>query len=133
MPGYTAKQIDEMEGAFGGGLKKARAELGVSSFGMQVVDLPPNYSDYPEHDHEQDGQEEVYSVMRGSGAIDIEGERIELTPEVMVRVGPGIKRKLFAGPEGLRVLALGGKPGEPYAIAEFTELSSASAWPQGGG
>jgi mannose-6-phosphate isomerase-like protein (cupin superfamily) len=127
MPGYTAKQIDEMEGAFGGGLKKARAELGVSSFGMQVVDLPPNYSDYPEHDHEQDGQEEVYSVMRGSGAIEVEGERIELTPDVMIRVGPGIKRKLFAGPEGLRVLALGGKPGEPYAIAEFTELSSASA------
>jgi mannose-6-phosphate isomerase-like protein (cupin superfamily) len=126
MPGSTAKQIDEMEGAFGGGLKKARAELGVSSFGMQVVDLPPNYSDYPEHDHAEDGQEEVYSVMRGSGAIEVEGERLELTPDVMVRVGPGIKRKLFAGPEGMRVLALGGKPGEAYAITEFTELTSAA-------
>ena len=30
-----------MEGAFGGGLKKARAELGVASFGMQVVDPAP--------------------------------------------------------------------------------------------
>jgi mannose-6-phosphate isomerase-like protein (cupin superfamily) len=127
MSNYTAKQIDEMEAAFGGGMKKARAELGVESFGMQVIDLPPNYSDYPEHDHESDGQEEVYSVMRGSGEIDVEGERIALNSDVLVRVGPGIKRKIYAGPEGLRLLALGGTPGAAYEAAEFTELSGASA------
>lgn len=127
MSDYTAKQIDEMEAAFGGGMKKARAELGVQSFGMQVIDLPPNYADYPEHDHEEDGQEEVYSVMRGSGAIEIEGERLDLTPDVLVRVGPGIKRKLFAGPEGVRVLALGGKAGSAYEIREFSELTGTSA------
>jgi mannose-6-phosphate isomerase-like protein (cupin superfamily) len=127
MADYTAKRIDEMEAAFGGGLKKARAELGVASFGMQVIDLPPNYGDYPEHDHESDGQEEVYSAMQGSGQIEIEGERIELTPDVLVRVGPGIKRKLYAGPEGLRVLALGGTPGAAYEAAEFTELTGASS------
>jgi mannose-6-phosphate isomerase-like protein (cupin superfamily) len=127
MADYTAKQIDEMEAAFGGGMKKARAELGVQSFGMQVIDLPPNYSDYPEHDHEEDGQEEVYSVMRGSGAIEIEGERLELTPDVLVRVGPGIKRKIFAGSEGVRLLALGGKPGSAYEVREFTELTGTSA------
>ena len=113
MSDYTAKQIDEMEAAFGGGMKKARAELGVQSFGMQVIDLPPNYPDYPEHDHEEDGQEEVYSVMRGSGEIDVEGERMALTPEVLVRVGPGTKRKIFAGAEGVRLLALGGTPAPP--------------------
>jgi mannose-6-phosphate isomerase-like protein (cupin superfamily) len=126
MTDYTAKRIDEMEAAFGGGMKKARAELGVESFGMQVIDLPANYGDYPEHDHEEDGQEEVYSVMHGSGQIEIEGERIELTPAVLVRVGPGIKRKLYAGPEGLRVLALGGTPGAAYEAREFTELTGAS-------
>ena len=127
MADYTAKQIDEMEAAFGGGLKKARAELGVESFGMQVVDLPPNYSDYPEHDHESDGQEEVYSVMRGSGQIEVGGERLELTPDVLVRVGPGIKRKLYAGPEGLRVLALGGTPGAAYEVSEFSELTGSAS------
>ncbi len=124
MADYTAKQIDEMEGAFGGGLKKARAELGVESFGMQVVDLPPNYADYPEHDHAADGQEEVYSVITGSGELDVEGERIPLTPDVMVRVGPATKRKLYAGADGMRVLALGGTPGAVYQAAEFTELSA---------
>lgn len=127
MADYTAKQIDEMEAAFGGGMKKARAELGVASFGMQVIDLPPNYSDYPEHDHAADGQEEVYSAMRGSGEIDVEGQRIPLTPDVLVRVGPETKRKIYAGPDGLRMLALGGTPGAVYEAAEFSELSGTSA------
>jgi hypothetical protein len=124
MADYTTKQIDEMEAAFGGGMKKARAELGVASFGMQVIDLPPNYSDYPEHDHASDGQEEVYSAMRGSGEIDVEGQRIPLTPDVLVRVGPETKRKIYAGPEGLRMLALGGTPGSAYEASEFSELSA---------
>jgi mannose-6-phosphate isomerase-like protein (cupin superfamily) len=127
MSDYTTKQINQMEAAFGGGMKKARAELGVASFGMQVIDLPPNYTDYPEHDHESDGQEEVYSVMRGSGELEIEGERIALTPEVLVRVGPDTKRKIYSGPEGLRLLALGGTPGVAYEASEFTELTGTSA------
>ena len=124
MADYTTKQIDEMEATFGGGMKKARAELGVASFGMQVIDLPPNYSDYPEHDHASDGQEEVYSAMRGSGEIDVEGQRIPLTPDVLVRVGPETKRKIYAGPEGLRMLALGGTPGSAYEASEFSELGA---------
>jgi mannose-6-phosphate isomerase-like protein (cupin superfamily) len=127
MSDYTAKQINEMEAAFGGGMKKARAELGVESFGMQVIDLPPNYADYPEHDHEADGQEEVYSVLRGSGELEIGDERVALSPEVLVRVGPKTKRKVYSGAEGLRMLVLGGTPGSAYAIREFTELSGASA------
>jgi mannose-6-phosphate isomerase-like protein (cupin superfamily) len=126
MADYTAKKIGDMEAAFGGGLKKARAELGVESFGMQVIDLPPDYKDYPEHDHESDGQEEVYSVMSGSGEIDVEGERIALTPDILVRVGPATKRKLYSGPNGLRLLALGGTPGAAYEAAEFTELTGAA-------
>jgi mannose-6-phosphate isomerase-like protein (cupin superfamily) len=125
MPDYTVKSIDEMEGAFGGGLKKARAELGVTSFGMQVVDLPPNYSDYPEHDHAESAQEEVFAVLRGSGWFDVEGERVDVNPDVIVRVGATAKRKVYAGPEGLRMLALGGTPGAVYEIVEFTELTAA--------
>lgn len=125
MPDYTIKSINEMEGAFGGGLKKARAELGVTSFGMQVVDMPPNYSDYPEHDHAESAQEEVFAVLRGSGEADIEGERVALNPDVLIRIGAATKRKIYAGPEGLRMLALGGTPGAVYEIVEFTELTVA--------
>jgi mannose-6-phosphate isomerase-like protein (cupin superfamily) len=127
MPDYTVKRIDEMEGAFGGGLKKARAELGVTSFGMQVVDMPPNYADYPEHDHAEESQEEAFAVLRGSGHMDVEGERVELTPDVILRVGANAKRKIYAGPEGIRLIALGGTPGSAYEVKAFTELEGAAA------
>ena len=45
MPDYSAKRIGEMQAGFGGGFVKVRAELGVTAFGMQVIQLPPDYAD----------------------------------------------------------------------------------------
>lgn len=126
MSNYTAKHIDDMEAGFGGGFVKARAELGVSSFGMQVIRLPADFGDYPEHDHSEDRQEEVYVALDGSGWIDVEGERVELGEDVYVRVGPGVKRKVHAGSAGLKMLVIGGCPGEVYKIPASTELSSSA-------
>jgi hypothetical protein len=127
MSDYTAKKIGDMEAAHGGGFVKARAELGVTSFGMQVIQLPPGYSDYPLHDHAESGQEEVFLALTGSGWIEIDGERVDLEPELFVRVGPAPKRKVFAGSQGLRMLAIGGAPGVPYEIVAMTELEGANA------
>ncbi len=125
MADYTAKRLNEMEAGFGGGFIKARAELGVSSFGMQVIRMPADYGDYPEHDHAEDGQEEVYLPLEGSGWLDIDGDRVELDEDMLVRVGAGTKRKVYAGPEGLKMLVIGGCPGEAYKISAMTELTSA--------
>ncbi|MCW3024994.1 MAG: cupin protein [Solirubrobacterales bacterium] len=126
MADYTAKKIGDMEAGFGGGFVKARAELGVSAFGFQVIQLPPSFSDYPEHDHADSGQEEVFVALSGSGWIDIEGERVDLDGETLVRIGPATKRKVHSGPEGLRLLAIGGAPGEPYKIAPMSELGAST-------
>lgn len=125
MSDYTAKRINEMEAGYGGGFVKVRAELGVTAFGMQIIQLPPDYTDYPEHDHAETAQEEVFAVLSGSGWIDIEGERVELDPEMLVRVGAETKRKVYAGPQGLRMLVTGGCPGEAYKVAPVTELEAA--------
>jgi mannose-6-phosphate isomerase-like protein (cupin superfamily) len=122
MAGHAVKKIDEMEAVFGGGFKRARAELGVESFGMQIIDMPPNYENYPEHDHEQDGQEEVYVTLRGSGELEIEAERFPLDNDHVARVGPGIKRKVWPGDDGIRILVLGGKAGESYEAPDITKL-----------
>jgi mannose-6-phosphate isomerase-like protein (cupin superfamily) len=122
MGDYTAKQIDEMEAAFRGGFKRARAELGVESFGMQVLDMPPNLEVYPEHDHAESGQEEVFVVLRGDGDLEIDDERIHIDPDTIVRVGPKARRKFWPGGQGMRVLALGGVPGEPYEPPDVTKL-----------
>jgi len=111
---YTVKKIDEMEASFLGSFKRARAELGVTSFGMAVIDLPANNDLYPEHDHGEDGQEEVYMALSGEGEIDIEGERFPVTTDSMIRVGPGVKRKVTTGDQPMRMLVLGGIPGGLY-------------------
>jgi mannose-6-phosphate isomerase-like protein (cupin superfamily) len=124
MADYAVRRIDDMEAIVRGAFKKARAELGITSFGIQVIDFPPKVDGYPAHDHSQDGQEEVYVVMRGNGEIDIEGERIAMDSETMVRVSPGTMRKLHPGDDGMRVLVVGGVPGEAYAVRDFTELGA---------
>src|SRR3978361_1129206 len=117
MSDYTAKCIKDMEAGFGGGFVKARAELGGTSFGMQVIQLPP---DYPERDHAESAQEEVFLALGGSGWIEIDGERAELDSETLVRVGPGARRKVYAGAQGLRMLAIGGRPGNASHTAGET-------------
>jgi mannose-6-phosphate isomerase-like protein (cupin superfamily) len=122
MAGYAVKKIDDMEAVFRGGFKRARAELGVESFGLQVLDFPPNADQYPEHDHSHDGQEEVYVPVSGRGEIDIDGETYPLEPGVMVRVGAGVKRKLVTGDEPMRLIAIGGVPGKAYEPSELSQL-----------
>jgi hypothetical protein len=122
MSDYTARRIDDMDAAFGGGFKRARAELGVTSFGCQVIDLPPHFARYPDHDHATEGQEEVFVVLRGSGTMDVEGESVVLDADTMVRVGPASRRKIVPGDDGLRVLVIGGVPGAAYAPKPTTEI-----------
>jgi hypothetical protein len=120
--GCTVKRIDEMEAVFLGAFKRVRAELGVESFGMQVIDMPANLDRYPEHDHAHDGQEEVFLALRGGGELEVDGERYPLDSDHIARVGPRAKRKVWPGDEGIRVLILGGVPGKPYEAPDVTKL-----------
>lgn len=126
MAGFTIKKIEGMEGIGPRGVfKRARGELGVSAFGIAVIEMPPNADGYPEHSHAEDGQEEVYTAMDGSGEIEIEGERHPIDPETMIRVGPGVTRKVVTGEDSLRLLIIGGVPGEAYEPPEFSRLGAA--------
>lgn len=122
MAGHAVKRIDEMEAIYMGAFKRARAELGVESFGMQIIDMPPNFDGYPEHDHSEDGQEEVYVTLRGGGEIEIEGERSPLDADHVARVGAGVKRKVWPGADGIRLLIVGGVPGAAYEAPTVSKL-----------
>jgi mannose-6-phosphate isomerase-like protein (cupin superfamily) len=121
---YTVKQIDEMEAIYNDSFKRAGAELGVESFGLQVFDMPAGFDQYPEHDHAEDGQEEVYVVLRGSGEWEIDGVRVPVDSERIVRIAAGTKRRLWPGPQGIRILALGGVPGKLYERPEPFKLGA---------
>jgi mannose-6-phosphate isomerase-like protein (cupin superfamily) len=122
MSGYAVKRIDEMEAVYLGAFKRARAELGVESFGMAIIDLPANFENYPEHDHEHDGQEEVFMALRGDGEIEIAGERFPLDSDHVARVASGTKRKVWPGADGVRLLVIGGIPGKTYEAPDNSKL-----------
>jgi mannose-6-phosphate isomerase-like protein (cupin superfamily) len=123
------EDLDAIEGFFEGiKFHKAAAGLGVSSFGISIIDLAPGADEYPEHDHSEEGiggqmfakrpgqlgQEEVYIALKGSGTVEADGEQYPLDQDHVVRLGPAVKRKVIPGPDGLRLLALGATPGEAY-------------------
>jgi hypothetical protein len=94
----------------------------------RIEEMAPGADEYPEHDHSEDGiggemfarrpqqlgQEEVYVALRGSGTLEADGQRYSLDQDHIARVGPAVKPKITAGPDGLRLLALGATPGEAY-------------------
>ena len=115
---YIVKTIDGLESIHHGAVKLAGAELGIRSFGMQVLEFPAGFSDYPEHDHAEDGQEEVYVMLRGQADFVIDGEEVTISQGEMVRVDATSKRKLYPGHDGVRVLAIGCTPGASYERPE---------------
>lgn len=121
MADVTIKRVEDMESIFYGSFKRAGAELDIESFGMNVIDFPPNAGEgaYPHHDHAHDDQEEIYLAWRGSGVITVGDEEIALDADTIVRVGKSVKRKVRAGDDGLRLLALGGVPGRAYERPEL--------------
>ena len=124
MADYTVKKVDEMDAIFFNAFKRAGDELEVASFGMNIIDFPPDAGEqYPEHDHAHDGQEEVYLVMRGSGRIVIEGgEEHPLDGDTIVRVGSGTTRKVWAGSDGMRLVIVGGVPGGTYERPDVSRV-----------
>jgi len=132
MADLTHARIDDIEAidGFFEGIKfhKAATGLGVSGFGMSIIDLAPGASDYPEHDHspegiggqmfakrpEQLGQEEVYVALKGSGTLVTDDGELPLDADHVARVGPGTKRKVMPGPDGIRLLVVGATPGRAY-------------------
>lgn len=117
---YTAMRFDDMikySGHFKGvSLTPVRSELGVTAFGIGLITLDPiDDAEYPHHDHVADGQEEIYIPISGDGEIELDDiGRIPLAPGEMIRVGPEQKRRLHPGPQGIRVLTIGGTPGKAY-------------------
>jgi uncharacterized cupin superfamily protein len=101
--GITLGSIDH---AGGDRFQRLRAELGVESFGLNLIRLAPRQRGRI-HAHER--QEEVYLVLEGELTLLVEGAEHVLGRGRLARLGPTVRRQLVnRGPERLVLLALGG-------------------------
>jgi uncharacterized cupin superfamily protein len=102
-----AEDVEAMNGVF----RPIRRTLGVTAFGINQEELPPNGDGYPDHDHAGDGQQEVFYVLAGAGTMVVDGEDVELKPGRYVFVSADAKRKIHPGEQGLRLIIVGSPPG----------------------
>jgi mannose-6-phosphate isomerase-like protein (cupin superfamily) len=104
---------------------RLRAELGVSSFGLNQIVLRPGQRGRI-HAHER--QEEVYLVLDGTLSLLVEGEEESLGAGELIRVAPGVRRQLLnRGPGPLSLIAIGadgdhqGRDGAAFTAWDATE------------
>ena len=92
MSDVMVKSIDDMEAIYGGLARRARAELGVTAWGMQVFTLPPDWDGYPNHNHGSDAfdpnQEEVYIPLSGAATLGADGREFEIARAPWSGSGP---------------------------------------------
>jgi uncharacterized cupin superfamily protein len=123
---------DEVEDRF----QRLRRELGVSTFGLNLVLLKPGQRG---RIHRHQRQEEVYLVLEGTLELVLEGEPHRLEAGELARVGPDVRRQLVnRSPQRLAVLAIGsandhdGRDGVAFASWEDPQGGSPAdvPWPE---
>ncbi|HKV69164.1 MAG TPA: cupin domain-containing protein [Gaiellales bacterium] len=72
---------------------------------MYQVELPPG-AETVAHDHTQDGAEDVYAVLRGTGTVIVDGAEVPVGPGMFIAVDRDSTRHVRAGPDGLTYIAV---------------------------
>lgn len=110
-----------------------RRELGVSSFGLNLILLKPGQRG---RIHKHQRQEEVYLVLDGTLTLLIEDTRHSLDAGALARVGPEVRRQLVNETnQRLTVVAIGGakdhegRDGVAFASWEDSEGASPQETP----
>jgi quercetin dioxygenase-like cupin family protein len=74
--GYSIKHRDAFETMEGSGSSSwmlARKALGTQAFGYNLVEIAPG-GQIPEHDHQNDGEVELYVILEGEAVMRLDGE-----------------------------------------------------------
>jgi len=111
-----------------------RRNLGIEAFGVQAFSAPSGVLVISEHDETllgEDGQEELYIVVKGAATFEIDGESVDAPKGALVSVQPAAKRKATATEDDTTILAVGGTRGKPYEPAPEEAREAFAAYSAG--
>ena len=81
-----------------------------------------------EHDERDDseygteGHEELFAVLSGHAVFTVDGEEVDAPAGTLVFVrDPAIKRGARATADGTEILAVGARPGAPFAVSRWEQ------------
>jgi uncharacterized cupin superfamily protein len=100
-------EIDDLSTAPEREIRFARKYLDSDELGVTYERFAPGYVSTDGHSHEI--QEEAYVVAEGSGRAKLDDEVVELARWDVLRVAPAVVRGFDAGPDGLVLIAIGGR------------------------
>jgi hypothetical protein len=108
------EQIDELVDARCP-FRPVRVHFGITSFGVTTwTARAAGDRIINEHDEADVGDEELFLVLRGRAAFELDGDRVDAPAGTLVFSPSGVRRTAFAEEAGTTILALDGTPGKPY-------------------
>lgn len=115
---YAVARLDEIDEVDDGRapFRAVRHHFGITSFGVTAwTARDAGARIINEHDEsDPDASEELYLVVQGRAAFELDGDRVAAPAGTFVFVPPGTKRTAFAEEPETTIVALGGTPGKAY-------------------
>jgi hypothetical protein len=137
MKGWESAKLDEIEDLPGPGTLRwtpVRRHFDVRAFGVNAYTAREAGQDVvEEHTEKSNGHEELYVVVAGHARFTLDGEEIDAPAGTLVFLrDPAVRRSAIAVEAPTTVLALGGKPGEPYTVSAWESWFAATPKGQAG-
>jgi hypothetical protein len=114
---YAAAQFDEIDELVDGRspFRPVRLHFGITSFGVTTwTARAAGDRIINEHDEQDVGDEELFLVLRGRAAFELDGDRVDAPTGTLVFSPSGVRRTAFAEEAGTTIVALDGTPGQAY-------------------
>jgi len=132
------RRIDEVASVFTGdvGYRLVRRELGIEAFGVNAFTADAGVQLIEEHDEmgaAAAGHQELYVVIAGAARFTIDGQDHDAQAGTLVFIpDPKSVRSAKATADGTVALAIGGVPGQPYAVSPWESSAAATGLAQAG-
>ena len=127
----------ENEDITDGAFHLVRRHFDVQAFGVNGVTgnagdiLVIEHHERDDVENRTDGHEELFAVMSGHAVFTVGGEELDAPSGTLVFVrDPALLRSARATMDGTAVLAIGARPGKPYAISRWEKLIPGDESPQ---
>ena len=117
MNSYAVAHLDEIDELDDGRepYRPVRHHFGITAFGITAwTARDAGDRIINEHDESDDSQEELYLVLKGRAAFELDGARQDAPAGTLVFVPPGVRRTAFAEEPGTTIIVVGGVPGKAY-------------------
>lgn len=98
--------------------RPVRHHLGIRAFGTNAY-VGHAEGDLVIEDHDEEEDEELYVVLRGSARFTVDDETFDAPAGTLVLVTPPSRRVAYAAVPDTAVLAVGGVPGRANEVSEW--------------